>query len=68
MLNKLKEKWISASSRFRVGSIKNSIFISFTLSAVAAIIITGIVFYTRFSNQLDTAIQGENEILIDEVT
>ncbi len=54
--------------RFHFGSIKNSVFISFTITALVALVITGIVFYMRFSKQLDTYLRSENETLIEEVT
>ncbi len=53
---------------FKFGSIKNSVFISFTITALVALVITGIVFYIRFSKQLDTYLRSQNETLIEEVT
>ncbi|MEG1181421.1 MAG: histidine kinase [Oscillospiraceae bacterium] len=64
--NYKKNLFKKLSAKIHLGSIRYSVFLSFTISAVIAIIITGVVFYLRFSSQLETAIQGENQILIDQ--
>ncbi len=66
MFNRLRARYRRAVARFAQDSIKRAVFVSFTISAVLAVIVTGLVFYARFSNQLDTSIRGENELLIDE--
>lgn len=64
----LSDKFDRARGLFTAGSIKRSVFLAFTISAAMAVLITGVVFYMRYSSQLDESIQSENEILIDEVT
>lgn len=48
-------------------SIRYTVFISFTLSALIAILMTGVTFYLRFSNQLESTQYGENQILIEQI-
>ena len=49
------------------GSIRGTIFASFTFSAIVAILLTGATLYVRFSVQLDTTIEEENQMLVDQV-
>lgn len=53
--------------RFSRGSIRSTIFASFTLSAIVAILLTGATLYVRFSVQLSTTIEEENRMLVDQV-
>ena len=55
------------SKRFSRGSIRYVMFASFTVSALLAIVLTGITLYVRFSAQLDATIEGENQMLVDQV-
>lgn len=55
------------SQRFTRSSIRFTMFASFTLSAVLAILFTGITLYARFSAQLDATIEGENQMLVEQV-
>ena len=48
-------------------SIQFTVFISFTLSALIAIIMTGVTFYLRFSSQLSNTLNDENQTLMDQV-
>lgn len=54
--------------RFSRGSIRSTMFASFTISAIAAIMLTGVTLYVRFSVQLDATISQENEMLVDQVS
>ena len=55
------------SALFSRGSIRNTMFASFTVSAIVAIFLTGVTFYARFSAQLDATIEEENQMLVDQV-
>lgn len=48
-------------------SIRYTIFIYFTVSALVAILLIGVSLYTRLSNQLTITIQEENQSLINQV-
>lgn len=48
-------------------SIRYSIFIYFTVSALVAILLIGVSLYTRMSGQLAVTIQEENQSLINQV-
>lgn len=48
-------------------SIRYTVFISFTLSALVAILMTGVTFYIRFSNQLTTTQHQENQMLVNQI-
>lgn len=48
-------------------SIQYTMFLSFTISAVIAILLTGVTLYLRFSSQLNTAIQAENQMMVEQV-
>lgn len=48
-------------------SIRYSIFVYFTVTALAASILIGISLYTRMSSQMLTSIQEENQIVIQQV-
>ncbi|MEG1658507.1 MAG: sensor histidine kinase, partial [Oscillibacter sp.] len=58
---------VRLSERFSRGSIRNTMFASFTVSAIVAILLTGFTLYARFSAQLDATIQEENQMLMDQV-
>lgn len=53
--------------RFSRGSIRSTMFASFTISAIVAILLTGATLYVRFSVQLDATISEENEMLVDQL-
>ena len=55
------------SMRFSRGSIRYVMFASFTISALVAVLLTGMTLYARFSRQMDEAIQEENQILVSQV-
>lgn len=58
-------EWFAAySERF---SIRYTVFLSFTVSAIAAVVFTGLLFYGNFSRQLESTIESENEMLIEQV-
>ena len=48
-------------------SIRYSIFIYFTVTALAASVLIGFSLYTRLSGQMTAAIQEENQILINQL-
>lgn len=48
-------------------SIRYTIFIYFTVSALVAILLIGVSLYTRMSGQLSATIQEENQSLINQV-
>ena len=61
MFQKQRKKLANASIRY-------TIFIYFTLTALAASVFIGISLYTRLSGQMSSTIQEENQILINQVT
>jgi two-component system sensor histidine kinase YesM len=54
-------------SRTERTSIRYTVFLSFTISAIAAMVLTGLLFYFNFSRQLEQTIQSENEMLVKQV-
>ena len=54
-------------TRFSRGTIRYAMFASFTVSALLAILLTGVTLYARFSTQLDDTIEGENQMLVEQV-
>lgn len=64
MLKKLIKSWKEIYYNI---SLRNIVWISFSLTAAAASIIMGISFYSRFSSQLQNAIQIEDQTLIGQV-
>lgn len=48
-------------------SLRNIVWLSFSLTAAAASIIMGLSFYSRFSSQLQSEIQAEDQQLIGQV-
>lgn len=48
-------------------SIRYSVFLTFTVSAVLVVMLTVFFFYRRFSSQLEESILSENQILISQV-
>ena len=54
-------------ARFSRGTIRYAMFASFTVSALLAILLTGVTLYARFSTQLDDTIEGENQMLVEQV-
>ena len=53
---------------FQNTSIRYTIFIYFTVSALAASIFIGLSMYSRMSGQMSAAIQEENQILINQLS
>lgn len=53
---------------FGRGSIRYSVFISFTVSALTAIVLSGLTFYLRFSGQLQSNVRSENQQLVEQVS
>ena len=53
--------------RISRGSIRYAMFASFTITALVAVLLTGMTLYARFSRQMDNAIQEENQILVSQV-
>lgn len=64
MLKKLIKSWKEIYYNI---SLRNIVWISFSLTAAAASIIMGISFYSRFSSQLQNAIQIEDQTLIGQM-
>lgn len=64
MAGKLKARLEAWRGR---ASIRYTMFLSFTASAIVAVFLTGITLYLRFSSQLNTAIQAENQMVIEQV-
>ena len=58
-------EWLG--KRFSRGSIRYVMFASFTVSALVAVLLTGMTLYARFSRQMDESIQEENQILVSQV-
>ncbi|MDR0839890.1 MAG: sensor histidine kinase [Christensenellaceae bacterium] len=56
------------ASTYNRGSIRYVIFVSFTMIALFAIVLTGGTFYARFSSQLENTLYGENQMLVEQVT
>lgn len=55
------------NARLARGSIRYAMFASFTISALLAVLLTGMTLYVRFSAQLGAAIEAENQMLVDQV-
>ncbi len=53
--------------RFINGSIRYAVFFSFTVSALIAIVLSGLTFYARFSSQLQSNVRSENRQLVEQV-
>ena len=49
-------------------SIRHSIFICFTVSAVVASILVGVSLYGRLADQLARTVQEENQVLMGQVS
>lgn len=63
MFKKLKEKLKVIDG----GSIRTTVFISFTLIAIVCTLLAGLTIYIRYSRQLDSAIQNENSVVMRQV-
>ncbi|MEG1683875.1 MAG: sensor histidine kinase [Oscillospiraceae bacterium] len=59
--------WARLVARLSRDSIRHTMFASFTVSAIVAILLTGVTLYARFSVQLDANIEEENQILVGQV-
>ena len=57
--------WLNA--RLARGSIRYVMFASFTVSALLAVVLTGVTLYVRFSAQLGAAVEAENQMLVDQI-
>jgi two-component system sensor histidine kinase YesM len=66
-MNKSKGGFERFLSSFFKGSIRYSVFISFTISALIAIVLSGLTFYMRFSSQLQSNVRSENQQLVEQV-
>lgn len=64
LMRALSGKLVSRTER---SSIRYTVFLSFTISAVVAMVLTGMLFYINFSRQLEQTIQSENEMLVKQV-
>ncbi len=64
LVRALSGRLVSQSER---SSIRYTVFLSFTISAIAAMVLTGMLFYFNFSRQLEQTIQSENEMLVKQV-
>ena len=64
LVRALSGRLVSRSER---SSIRYTVFLSFTISAIAAMVLTGLLFYFNFSRQLEQTIQSENEMLVKQV-
>ncbi|MCI8465109.1 MAG: histidine kinase [Lachnospiraceae bacterium] len=66
-----KEKKNSLSARLSglhgKSSIRYSVFLTFTVSAVLVVMLTAFFFYRRFSGQLERTMLSENQILISQI-
>ena len=60
----LKKKWSDLPGRV---SIRSTIYLYFTISALTALILMGISFYGRLVNQMTAAIQEENQTMLAQV-
>lgn len=63
LLNKCRERW---SNLYHNISLRNIVWISFSLTAAAATLIMGISFYSRFSSQLANVIGEEEQSIIGQ--
>lgn len=52
---------------FHKASIRNTIFIYFTVSALVMILLIGVSLYSRLSGQLAATVQEENQAVINQV-
>lgn len=64
MIKTLIRKW---KEMYYNISLRNIVWLSFSLTAAAATIIMGLSFYSRFSSQLQSEIQAEDQQLIGQV-
>lgn len=55
------------AGREKKTSIRYMIFIYFTVSALAAILLTGVVLYLQMSRQLTMAVQDENQAVLGQI-
>lgn len=55
-----------ATSLFSRSNIRRLIFLSFTLSAAVTVLLSGVVFYMRYSDQLTTTMLEENNLLVEQ--
>ncbi|MDR1639025.1 MAG: histidine kinase [Clostridiales bacterium] len=65
MVKKLLKALGFAGLWYKNSSIHYTIFISFTASALIAIIMTGVTFYLRFSAQITDTIHSENQNMVE---
>jgi len=48
-------------------SIRYTIFIYFTVSALVALLLSGVALYVQMSRQVSTVVQEENEAVLSQV-
>lgn len=64
--NQERERMVQKKG-LKEGSIRYSVFIYFTITALVAILLIGLSLYSRFSDQLTEEVQKENQILMNQV-
>ncbi|MDR1537356.1 MAG: sensor histidine kinase [Clostridiales bacterium] len=64
MINKAVGYFLKFYNR---SSIRYTVFISFTSSALLAILMTGVTFYLRFSAQIKATLHSENQNLVEQI-
>lgn len=65
MIKRMKEWWIEIYHQL---SLRNIVWVSFSVTAALATIFMGLSFYSRFSVQLRNEMQMENQALINQVS
>lgn len=63
----MEKKPSRLSERINQSSIRYTVFISFTASAIFMIALTAIMLYMRFSTQLDSTLLNESQIMVDQI-
>ncbi|MEG1848525.1 MAG: sensor histidine kinase [Lachnospiraceae bacterium] len=63
----LRRLWTTCRNGYHNISLRYIVWISFTVTAAVATIIMGLSFYNRFSGQLKSEIQREDQSLIEQV-
>jgi two-component system sensor histidine kinase YesM len=67
MTERLKALFAKIAAFFSRGNIRYTIFASFTISAAIVMLLTGVTFYLRFTEQLDNSIEEQNVIPVKQV-
>lgn len=63
----MKEVKELLQGRFKNAGIRNTIFIYFTVSALAMLLVFGVSMYGRMTNQLEDMVQEENQVVISQI-